>query len=344
MGTVYLARDLADGGREVALKMLKGRSCTGSQAKARFEVEARALAEVKHPNVVRFVDAGAHLDSPYLVMEHVSGPSLRQHVAQHGPLDPWVAVQLACHVGRGLSAVHAHGIVHRDVKSSNIMLLMADGTPFAAKVTDLGLARLPQQQLTARGVRMGTAAYMAPEQVVGDPVDTRTDVFGLGMTLVFMLCGKVPTEPNPMRQAALRLMAPSPSLTSCSEQAIPIAIQRIVRRALRKRPENRYQTMAAMVRDLETLLGHHAKAAANDDMLSLNQDASYQPSTEHGHAYVAAIADFFEQEVQLRPPAQRPGTNTTAEDTRLAWAKPSRVETVAPSPAFRFKDQTRAIA
>ena len=190
MGEVFVATDTTLG-RRVALKRLSPAVADDEAAKARFFREARALARINSSNVVAVFDAAANGD-PYLVMELIQGTTLREELRRNGRIAPERAVTIAAGVASGLAAAHAQGVIHRDVKPSNIFLT-ADGEP---KVGDFGIARIEHgdQTVTIPGQTFGSAAYMAPEQATDGRVDGRADIYSLGCVLYEMLAGRRPFE------------------------------------------------------------------------------------------------------------------------------------------------------
>src|SRR6266481_1258122 len=198
MGEVVRARDTRLG-RDVAIKILPESFARESDRLVRFEQEARAVAALNHPNILAVFDVGQHNGSPFLVSELLEGETLRA-VLDHGALPQRKAVEYAVQIAQGLAAAHEKGIVHRDLKPENVFVTR-DGR---IKILDFGLAKLAQKpgaeaaadgitltsSHTAAGVVMGTASYMAPEQVRGQAVDARTDIFSFGAILYEMLSGK----------------------------------------------------------------------------------------------------------------------------------------------------------
>src|SRR5690349_11878198 len=196
MGEVYRVRDTRLG-RDVALKILPEFLARESDRLHRFEQEARAVAALNHPNILAVFDIGESDGSPYLVSELLEGETLRS-VVDRGALSPRKAIDYGVQIAQGLAAAHEKGIVHRDLKPENVFVTK----DARIKILDFGLAKLVQKASaatsdgatltshTAMGVVMGTASYMAPEQVRGDPADPRTDIFAFGAVLYEMLSGK----------------------------------------------------------------------------------------------------------------------------------------------------------
>ncbi|TMK15692.1 MAG: serine/threonine protein kinase [Actinobacteria bacterium] len=189
MGEVFEATDLTLH-RSVAVKLMSPSLVQDEPARARFLREARALAQVNSPNVVAVYDAGEDAERPYLVMELVEGTTLERELVRSGRVGPARAVAIATDIASGLAAAHERGIVHRDVKPSNVFLTPSD----AAKIGDFGIARLerPDATLTLTGQTFGSPPYMAPEQATGGKVDARADLYSLGCVLFQMLVGRRP--------------------------------------------------------------------------------------------------------------------------------------------------------
>jgi eukaryotic-like serine/threonine-protein kinase len=188
MARVYLADDRVLQ-RQVAVKVLSPPYAQDPSFVERFRREARTAARLSHPNIVAVFDSGSDDEQHYLVMEYVPGQSLAQLLARHGRLAPRLAAELAVAVCAALAAAHAQGLVHRDVKPANVLV----GDDGRVKVTDFGIAKAATADtLTATGMVLGTAAYLAPEQARGGPVDARSDLYGLGCVLYELVTGSPP--------------------------------------------------------------------------------------------------------------------------------------------------------
>lgn len=227
-------------GRPVAIKLLHPHHANDSTVVERFEREARAAAQLNHPNAVRIYDTGQDEDLVFLVMEFVDGPSLRQILRKGEPLDPVVVAAIGEQAASALGDAHAHGLVHRDVKPANI-LLAADGT---VKVTDFGIAKAlsgTDATLTTPGTVVGTAAYVAPEQLSDADVDARADIYALGIVLHECLTGRPAfAGDTPTATAAMRLthdLLPPRQLRA----DVPRVLDDIVVRATRREPVDRYR-------------------------------------------------------------------------------------------------------
>jgi eukaryotic-like serine/threonine-protein kinase len=257
MGEVYRAVDVRLG-RSVALKILPPRFASDPESVRRFQKEARAVASLSHPNVVTLLDVGEHEGLHYAVAELVEGENLRARLTG-GPLSPREAAEIAAQVAQGLAAAHEKGVVHRDVKPENVVL-----TPSGlARILDFGLAKKSgslgeatededtrSELLTEPGIVAGTVGYMSPEQVRGEPVDGRSDVFSLGVVLWEMLTGQRPFRGDSHVETlnAILKEEPQPELALDS---LPTELAHIVRRCLEKRKDARYHSAADLAHDLK---------------------------------------------------------------------------------------------
>jgi eukaryotic-like serine/threonine-protein kinase len=269
MGEVYRARDMRLR-REVALKMLPDASAHDADSLARFDRETRAVAALNHPNILAIHDTGTFRSIPYAVTELLSGESLADRL-RSGPLAPQKAVDVAAQVADGLSAAHARGIIHRDIKPDNIFLTNEG----RAKILDFGIARIEQPARTpgisgdttrGRGTSsqflIGTAGYMSPEQVRGKPIDARTDIFSLGATFYEMLSGRRAFSRDTPVETLGAVLRDDPRSHPEAEK-IPAALQGFVFRCLEKDPADRYQSARDLLLDLRALQAEELKEAAS---------------------------------------------------------------------------------
>jgi eukaryotic-like serine/threonine-protein kinase len=248
MGEVYRARDTRLS-RDVALKILPESFARDADRLRRFEQESQAVAALNHPNIVAIYDVGEYNNTPFLVSELLEGESLRA-VINREPIPPRKVVDYAVQVAKGLAAAHDKGIVHRDLKPENLFVCR-DGR---VKILDFGLAKLAGKSAieadaatmtsshTAAGVVMGTASYMAPEQVRGEPVDARTDMFAFGAVLYEMLSGKRAFQRDTPPETMTAILREDVPEISDIQPPVPPALDRIVRRCLEKNPEQRFQS------------------------------------------------------------------------------------------------------
>ncbi len=259
MGEVYRARD-PQLGREVAIKILPAFLPQDSDRLRRFEQEARAAAALNHPNILAVYQFGSQDGTPYLVSELLEGHTLRE-ILLRGPVPPRKAVDYAAQVARGLAAAHEKGIVHRDLKPENLFLTK-DGR---IKILDFGLAKIIERPPTAEpttptmteatqpGVVLGTAGYMAPEQVRGEVADGRADLFALGSILHEMLTGKRAFHKPTSAETMSAILNEDPTPVSQAAPGVPPPLQRVVHRCLEKAPQQRFQSASDLAFALEAL-------------------------------------------------------------------------------------------
>jgi len=248
MSSVYRARDTVLE-RTVAIKILHEQYSDDPEYVERFRREARALAQLNHPNIVTVIDRGEFEGRQFIVFEHVEGENLKELVDREGQLPVDRALALVHQVARGLAFAHDHGVIHRDVKPHNV-LIDEDGV---AKVTDFGIARSldPADGLTETGTLLGTSEYIAPEQASGARVDERSDQYSLAVVLYELLTGEPPyTGDNFMAVAMKHIQQPVPRVRDVRPDVAP-RIDAIVARAMAKRPDDRFPSTEAMMAALE---------------------------------------------------------------------------------------------
>ncbi len=245
MGLIYQAVDPVIG-RKVAIKLIRADIFGGddqAEFAARFRREAQAAARCVHPNIVSIYDFAMHDGNPFLVMEFVEGSSLAQVLRERGRFAPDDAVAVMAQVLAALETAHAAGVVHRDVKPANILLLPDN----RVKMTDFGIARFDNSELTHHGTMIGTLSYMSPEQCRGDDVDARSDLFSAGSVLYEMLTGTRAFSGASSARVTYRLINEFPP----DIESLPGGLAGVVRRALAKAPGDRFgsaQEMAAALR------------------------------------------------------------------------------------------------
>ena len=256
MGAVWRGRDLRLD-RPVAVKVMAGDALIDPSAVERFDREARTVARLTHPNIVAVYDFGSDGADSYLVMELVEGRSVADLIAR-GPLSVAQAVTIAAQTCDGLAAAHAAGVVHRDVKPANLIVIPAG----VVKVCDFGIARLQhavgQSRLTGSAVAMGSSRYMAPEQVLDQPVDERADLYGLGCTIYAMLTGGPPFPgDNPIAVVEQHVTQPPPDVRSRRPE-VPADLAELVNRLLAKAPADRPADARAVAARLAAMFGEIA--------------------------------------------------------------------------------------
>ncbi|HSJ06560.1 MAG TPA: protein kinase [Longimicrobiales bacterium] len=248
MGVVYRAEDVRLG-RDVALKFLLPQYSFDPTAKRRFLKEARAASALHHPNVCTVYEVGESDDGHlFLAMACYAGRTLKALLAEDVHIGVSEAVRIAAQVLRGLSAAHEAGIVHRDLKPGNLLI----GSDGAVRILDFGLARARDDlDLTAPGEQPGTVAYMSPEQITGDPVDARTDLWSLGVVFYEMLAGHSPFRRGHDLSTIHSILHDAPAPLSRSRPDLPAALDPVVLRLLRKNPVERYATSEEVLTDLK---------------------------------------------------------------------------------------------
>jgi eukaryotic-like serine/threonine-protein kinase len=309
MGEVYRARD-ARLSREVAVKVLPASFVADPERLRRFEQEARATGQLNHANILAVYDTGTHEGTPYVVAELLEGTTLRDRLAG-GPLPMRKAVDYARQIAQGLAAAHQKGIVHRDLKPENLFVT-GDGR---IKILDFGLAKIersegpaaaltqtPTRAETGAGMVLGTAGYMSPEQVRGQPADQRSDIFSFGCILYEMLSGRRAfAAPSSIETMNAILKEDPPEITRLNRD-VPPGLERIVQHCLEKSPDERFQSTRDLAFDLESLSGTPAPAALRQAAL---------PGARRSHARLVlalglgliALAAAYYSGLKTRTPA-----------------------------------------
>jgi serine/threonine-protein kinase len=263
MGEVYRARDPRIG-RDVAIKLIRDSLASDRARVSRFELEAKAAGQINHPNILAVYDVGTHAGVPFIVSELLEGESLRTRLAG-GALAPKKAVEYARQIADGLEAAHDRGIVHRDLKPENLFIT-ADGR---LKILDFGIAKLTRASdnsaagtaiatETQDGMVVGTVGYMSPEQVRGEPVDHRSDLFNFGAVFYEMLTGRVAFTRGTAADTMAAILKEDP--VAPLPASVPPALARTVTRCLEKSREARFQSARDLAFGLEVLSGEHTAA------------------------------------------------------------------------------------
>jgi non-specific serine/threonine protein kinase len=245
MGVVYLAEDTKLD-RTVALKFLAPRAIGGEEDRARFLHEAKAAAALSHPNICTIYEVDEADGQPFIAMQHVEGQDLGELIGL-GPLKIDEAVDIALQAAAGLQEAHEKDIVHRDIKPANIMI----SSKGRVKIMDFGLAKaLGRTMLTRADSTLGTYAYMSPEQSRGDDVDSRTDIWSLGVVLYEMITGRLPFKGDYEQAVVYSILSEEPEPVTAMRTGVPMELERIVSKCLRKDAGRRYQGMADLAADL----------------------------------------------------------------------------------------------
>ena len=250
MSTVYLARDETLE-RWIAVKVLHREISDEPDQLERFRREARAVAQLSHPNVVAVIDAGEDGGRPYIVFEYVEGETLKDRIERMGQLPVDEAAAYGIEIGRGLAAAHARMLIHRDIKPQNVLI----DTEGRAKVTDFGIARsLESDGLTKTGRVLGTTDYVSPEQAMGHDVDARSDIYSLGVLLFEMLTGDLPFKADTIVGVAMKHVNEGMPDVQARRPETSSALAAVIDRSTEKEPKRRYADMLEMLADLEAAL------------------------------------------------------------------------------------------
>ncbi|HEW2442232.1 TPA: Stk1 family PASTA domain-containing Ser/Thr kinase [Streptococcus pneumoniae] len=256
MADVYLAKDLILDGEEVAVKVLRTNCQTDPIAVARFQREARAMADLDHPHIVRITDIGEEDGQQYLAMEYVAGLDLKRYIKEHYPLSNEEAVRIMGQILLAMRLAHTRGIVHRDLKPQNI-LLTPDGT---AKVTDFGIAvAFAETSLTQTNSMLGSVHYLSPEQARGSKATVQSDIYAMGIIFYEMLTGHIPYDGDSAVTIALQhFQKPLPSVIA-ENPSVPQALENVIIKATAKKLTNRYRSVSEMYVDLSSSLSYNRR-------------------------------------------------------------------------------------
>ena len=257
MATVYRAYQPTVG-RFVAVKVIHRAIAADSVASERFQREARLVARLEHPHLLPIYDFDGEHDPPYIVMRLLEGGTLKDAL-ENGPIPPADAAHMLRQVGSALDYAHRQGVIHRDIKPSNVMI-DTEGNAF---LTDFGIARSSEvgEGLTQSGFAVGTPSYMSPEQGMGLPtVSSRSDIYSLGVLLYQLLTGELPfTGDTPLAVIMQHIQTPPPD-ASARNRALPGDVDQLLRRAMAKEPDERYQTAAELALDFTRVMAVGADA------------------------------------------------------------------------------------
>jgi serine/threonine-protein kinase len=300
--TAYLAEDTTTRA-PVVVKSLYWHAARDPQVRERFLHGARAAMAVAHPAVARVFSIEDPPDEPpYVVMEALHGEPLSEYLERHGSIPEPIVLMMAREVAAGLSAAHAVGIIHRDLKPGNLFVLEGSGAP-RVRIIDFGFAkdtRDPDAGPSSTNLVLGTAQYMAPEQVLADPVDARTDVYGFGVVLFRLATGHLPFDLDvSVDLFSHQLFSPAPPPSWLVEHIDP-DLEQVILRCVRKHPENRYPSMQAVLDDLERI----AAGSEISELPFKREPDVYKPKNTMGRAAAESLAAHFGTEAPP-PPTSR---------------------------------------
>jgi tRNA A-37 threonylcarbamoyl transferase component Bud32 len=335
MSVVYRARHKLTE-QEVALKILPPELAAHNQVKSRFLEEARALAQLDHPNIVHLYNFGQDQGCLVLAMQLVAGQTWERLILTRGRLDWPTTVSIGIDVLKALELAHSRGVVHRDMKPSNV-LVRADGS---ALVMDFGIAKMTTStRLTATGQTMGTVRYMSPEQVRGQEVDVRTDLYSLAITLYESLCGDTPFDGESHFEIMTQHLTAAPPPLSERGVQVPAALEQVIMTALRKHPDQRPASARQMRAQLEEVRAAAGLRPATDRSTQSDRPAPVAPARGErrrlwmalagGAVLVAAVAVFAIVELgsddgEVAPASA--GTSPAARPTEVGWPEAYRLE------------------
>ena len=326
MGEVYRARD-SRLGRDVAIKVLPAALANDADRLRRFEQEARTIAALNHPNLLGIHDIGAHNGAPFLISEFLEGQTLREKLVS-GPLPVRRAIEYALGIAEGLAAAHEKGIVHRDLKPENVFVTR-DGR---MKVLDFGLAKLvrPEEKheaavtltspATLPGLVMGTVGYMSPEQVRGEPIDPRSDIFSFGAVLYEMLTGKRAFKRETSAETMTAILREEPQALNDTGWQGPLELQRILARCLEKNVERRFQSASDLAFAMESLSATSMATTSATSMATTTAKSVPQPRSRRAWIpWIIAAALLVGTAVweMVRPAAAPPNPLEKAHFTRV---------------------------
>ena len=326
MAVVYKAR-CHRLNRLVAIKILKDELSKDEEFRNRFHGESQAVAKLNHPNIMSVHDVSTHEGTDYIVMELIDGITLKQYMEKKGTLNWKETLHFAMQIAKALEHAHSQGIVHRDIKPHNVMVLKNG----SAKVTDFGIARLMSQSNTLTKEALGSVHYISPEQAKGGRVDNRSDIYSLGVVMYEMMTGRAPYDGDSPVAVAIQHINGGAAMPSTLNPNIPGGLEQIIMKCMATDPGQRYNSATALLYDLEELrknpdiLFGAATDAALDEVLKVYPGKKPQPRTT-AERVAGARTD-------------RPGQNSAR--TGVQTAQPPRTQERRPAQNRQEQDENR---
>ena len=309
MADVYLAKDLILDGEEVAVKVLRTNYQTDPIAVARFQREARAMADLDHPHIVRITDIGEEDGQQYLAMEYVAGLDLKRYIKEHYPLSNEEAVRIMGQILLAMRLAHAKGIIHRDLKPQNI-LLTPDGT---AKVTDFGIAvAFAETSLTQTNSMLGSVHYLSPEQARGSKATIQSDIYAMGIIFFEMLTGHIPYDGDSAVTIALQHFQKPLPLVIAENPSVPQSLENVVIKATAKKLTDRYQTVSEMYVDLLSSLSYNRR---NEPKLVFDDTSKVDTKTLPKMSQSTLTAIPKVQPKEENPQTKKPNKKVASKET-----------------------------
>jgi serine/threonine-protein kinase len=296
---VFLGQDL-ETEATVVIKQLTTEMANNHEIRERFLLEATAAKAIDHENVVKVTSViESQNQPPFLTMEALDGETLGEYLRREGSMPLSTALEFMRQAVLALAATHDAGVIHRDVKPDNLFLLGKQGAPKSLKLIDFGMAKLKHATPTTNPVVLGTAQYMAPEQILVEHVDARTDIYGLGVVMFRTITGHLPFESEPTTEMLRHHVFSTPPPASWLQEELDPWVEDILLRAMRKHPENRYQSMAELLIDVDAALADN-RPARRAMPLKVTPD-TYVPSSDEGREVIRLMAKTFGQFAPLEP-------------------------------------------
>jgi len=301
MAEVYLAHDKVLE-RDVALKILKNQYAENDEFVKRFRREAQSAAALSHPNIVLVYDRGCSEDRTYyIVMEYVPSGTLKERIRREGSLEPSTAAELGSQVAQALGFAHERGVIHRDVKSQNVLLTETG----EAKVADFGIARAATATTTSRSsLILGTAGYMSPEQAMGEPVGPESDLYSLGIVLYEMLTGALPYSAEDPVALTMKHVNEPPHSPKEANPEVPEPLDAVTVKLLAKNPEDRYASAAEVVDDLERVRSELPSVVASSEKTEKSVAAGSEEKTTVPLPPLSPGRDERTKRASVQPPVE----------------------------------------